>query len=502
MPVTARLPGVCALDPRTPVLVGAGQYTQRDTSSGTSPLELMTHAVDAAVTDTGSNDILRRVGSVGVVDSFSWGSADPAALLAAEVGIQPTETLYTHTSGTSPIELLADCATRIQYGSLDAALITGGEAVKSLMSGRYSGGPKQPEGTAPSTMLGSDTEPNHAVEKSAELLLPVGFYPLFENAIRGAAGRDLGAHVDWLGKLWARFSEVAAKNPHAFNTEFPDADRIASADEGNRMVALPYRKLMTANIFVDQAAALVLCSVGTARELGIPSERWVFPHSTGLADERWFVTERPELHRSPALAASTGAVLGEAGLGIDDVALLDLYSCFPSAVQVAATELGVDLADESRPPTVTGGLTFAGGPGSNYVTHSLATLVGMLRACPTDHALATAVGWYLTKHAAVVLSGSPSGRPFTAHDLRGELKRAPSKPIVAGATGTAGVVTYTVMYARTGEPERAIVVAECPDGARTAVASTDQATIRAMLETDPLGGTVELTSDASFIPSM
>ena len=39
---------------------------------------------------------------------------------------------------------------------------------------------------------------------------------------------------------------------------------------------------------------------------------------------------------------------------------------------------------EERDLTVTGGMTFAGGPWNNYVTHGVATMVGVLREDPGD----------------------------------------------------------------------------------------------------------------------
>ncbi|WP_020666620.1 hypothetical protein [Amycolatopsis nigrescens] len=485
------------MDPRTPVLVGAGQYTSRAPSS--TPLELMRLAAEAAIADTGAADLATRPGravNVAVVDSFSWGTSDPGSMLATELGISPAETVYTRTGGTGPVELLADAAERIRLGT-DVVLIAGGEAVRSLSKGSYSGGPKQPAGTAPTRLLGVDRDAAHPAETAAKLVLPLAFYPLLENAIRADAGRDLPAQVAAIGRLWGRFAEVAKTNPHAWVTDPPGPDAITETGPGNRMAALPYRKLMTANIFVDQAAALVLCSAEAATAAGIPRDRWVFPHASAAAQDHWFVSQRPHLHRSPAIAATGRAALGHAGVGIDDFAHLDLYSCFPSAVQVAATEFGIDLTD-SRPPTVTGGLTFAGGPGSNYVTHSIAALVHRLRAEPSAPALATAVGWYLTKHAAVVLSAYPPATAYAHHEVSAEVAALPSREIAVDPSGDATIETYTVVHDRAGEPERGIVLCALPGGARAVAASERAAELDGLLEGDPLGAKVQLTGVSSF----
>ena len=47
-----------------------------------------------------------------------------------------------------------------------------------------------------------------------------------------------------------------------------------------------------------------------------------------------------------------------AGVEAQDLDMVDVYSCFPVAVQIASRELKLDT---TRPLTVTGGLTWAGG---------------------------------------------------------------------------------------------------------------------------------------------
>ena len=115
------------------------------------------------------------------------------------------------------------------------------------------------------------------------------------------------------------------------------------------MISWPYTKLMNSNNMVDQGAALILTSVEAATRLGIPTDRWVFPYAGTDAHDTYSISERAELHRSPAIRIGGARALELAGLGIDDMDHVDLYSCFPSAVQVAATELGLPVDDPARP---------------------------------------------------------------------------------------------------------------------------------------------------------
>ncbi|RJQ77820.1 acetyl-CoA acetyltransferase [Pseudonocardiaceae bacterium YIM PH 21723] len=460
------------MDPRTPVIVGSGQFTVTDRSVPTSTKAILVEAAQRALADTGAGERLRaKTQSVGVVNTVTWWVGDHAAEIAAELGITPTETVGSHIGGTAPLEHLRDACARIAQGELSVAVITGGEAVKAMNDGRYVADAPV-EGPAPTRVLGTDRVAVHELELATGLGLPTQIYPLFEHALRAADGQsraDLDAEI---GALWARLAEVAKSNPHAWDTSAPDADTILSS----RMIADPYRKLLTANIQVDQGAALVVCSAEAAEAAGVPKERWVFPHAVALGNDHWFVSSRDELHRSPAIAGIGSALRDHTGLGTGEIAHLDLYSCFPSAVRIAARELGVDLTD--RVPSVTGGLTFSGGPANNYVTHSVATMVDRLREDPAATGLCTAVGWFLTKHGGAVLSGRPPAREFGA--LSVDVSGLPSREIVSGGSGT--VETFTVEHDRYGQ-RTGFVLYRTESGAR----GVGQVSDVDSLDCDPIG---------------
>lgn len=478
-------------DPHAPILVGVGQHSRRPGEPEASPLELIVRAARLAGERPGAERLLKRAESVRVVDCLSWPVPDPGALVAEALGVRPAETVRTLTSGTGPLDLLADGCTEIQAGRLDVVLIAGAEAIVPFMSasreGRPTGWPEQPADARPTRLLGSDRAASHEAELTAGLLAPIHYYPWFENALCAAAGRAPDESREWLAQLWHRFAVVAEANPEAWTREAPSVREIATAGEDNRMVAFPYSKLMTANIQVDQGAALLLCSARAADEAGIAPESRVFVHASAAAHDHWFAASRQDLHRSPAIAACARASLGHAGIDVDEVAHLDLYSCFPSAVQVAAGELGIDLSSDARPPTVTGGLTFAGGPGSNYVTHSLATMSERLREDPGAFGFLTGVGWYMTKHANAVLSTRQPARPYAHFDPQSEVDAQPRREIVAAAGIEGPVESFTVTYERDGAPSRAIASCLRPDGSRALASSAEPEAIQALLAGAPVG---------------
>jgi acetyl-CoA C-acetyltransferase len=498
---------VSTIDPRTPVLVGTGQVTDRPAKgevTSRSPLDLMVEAARTAAADAGpgGDALLRKVESVGIVDIFCWSVPDPGALVARELGISPRETVRTVIGGNSPIALLADAAGRIARGELDVALLGGGEVGTAfraaMMSGGSTGWEDQPEGTAPTRVLGTDRPPSHQAELDAGLAFPVSYYPLFEHRLRHAAGRTTQEQRAWIGEWWARYSALAAEHPQGWAQEAMTAEQLATPGPRNRLISDPYTRHMNADIGVDQAAMLLVTSAGAAEAAGIPRDRWVFVHGTAAAADHWFVGEREHLDRSPAIRASGEALFGHTGTSADDVALVDLYSCFPCAVQVGANELGFVVDDPARPLTVTGGLALFGGPANNYVTHSLATLADRARERPDELALASAVGWYLTKHGLALLSATPPSTPYAHHDVQATVDATPTREIAEAPSGTWTVETFTAAYDREGAPTVGSVVALDADGRRGFGRSEDPAVLATLLGDDPIDGAVELDGQGGF----
>ncbi len=492
------------MDERTPVIVGAGQVLRRDEPGGEScePAALIVEALRRAGEDSATADrLLRRADSVRCVPVIAWPYADVAALVAEDLGARPRETVQSSAiGGDGPQRLLNDTCAAIAAGQLDVALLGGGEAVAGLRAARLAGGAprwrSQDESARPTRVVGEDRDPLNAAETAAALQPPVFMYALLESAVRAASGADRETHLGRIAGLWSRFSQVAAENPHAWIQRAYTPAQIATPTPENRLVCAPYTKLLTANIQVNMASGLIVCSARAARQARVPSERWVFVHAGAQAHDEWHVSERAQLAASPAIRAVCAAALDHAQVALDGVAHIDLYSCFPSAVQIAARELGLAIDDPARPLTVTGGLTFAGGPGNNYAGHAIATLVDRLREDPSAFGLATALGWYVTKHAAGVYSARPPRGPFASLDARPP--QAPARRALTAYTGPATIEAHTVVYQRDGSPEAAIVSALTPEGGRALVRTVDHDLIELVLGADPIGWRVNVTGATGF----
>jgi acetyl-CoA C-acetyltransferase len=483
------------IDPRTPVLVGVAQCSQRpdDPADAAEAVALMQRMVESAAADAGAPDLLRKLDLVGVVYG-AWAYSDPGRLIADALGSSGARTALSFHGGNTPQSFVNAIARRIAGGELEVAVITGAETIWSRRRQRAAGVERHvtaQEGVEPDERFGADVTMSSPFEKSRGFEMPVHYYPTFESAIRASRGETIEQHRDRVAELWSRFSAVAAANPHAWRRDHLTPEQVRSADRGNRMVGFPYTKAMNSNWDLDQAAALLLCSAGAAEAAGVPRERWVFPWAGTDAHDTYLVSNRRDLHSSPAIGAAGRRLFELADVDVDDVAHIDLYSCFPSAVQVAAAELGLDLG---RQLTVTGGLTFAGGPLNNYVTHSIATMADVLRTDPGSIGLCTANGGYLTKHALGLYSTEPPAGGFRWADCQDEVDRVPSVPAAEDHTGAVTVEAYTVMHGAEG-PETGLFALRTPDGARTFGHATDPTLLQQVMAEEAIGRRATLTGE-------
>jgi acetyl-CoA C-acetyltransferase len=290
---------------------------------------------------------------------------------------------------------------------------------------------------------------------------------------------------------------VAQGNPYAWSRTPVTAEQIWQPNEGNRMISWPYTKLMNSNSMVDQGAAVILASAENATRLQIPSERWVFPYAGTDAHDTYAVGERLELSGSPAIRIGGSRALELAGAGVDDIDLIDVYSCFPSAVQVAAAELGLPLGDAGRPLTVTGGLTFAGGPWNNYVTHSVATMAGRLAGRSGMRGLITANGGYLTKHSFGIYGSEPPGHEFRWEDVQSAIDAEPTRKAEVEWSGVGSVEAWTTPFDRNGSAEKAFVAVRTPEDSRTLAVVADPGEAAATVREDIAGAAVVVRPDGT-----
>lgn len=477
-----------------PVIVGVGQVTDRrsDYKTALHPLELSKLSVDKAVDDCECRNILKVIDLVSVVNMISWNYGNPPACLSEILQIKPEYKEYSTMGGNTPQYIINKTADRIARGEIKAALITGAEAFYTVGKARKEGHSiRWPRSADPEfTEVGDPRGGTNAIEGLHSADRPINIYPLFENALRYEKGISIEEHRNNLGEFCAGYSRIAASDPYAWFREERSPEQIKEVTDDNRMICFPYTKYMNSVLSVNQAASVILTGTETARKLNIPEYKWVYLHGGADAADTWFVSERSSYTYSPALKEIADKSLEMAGIGREDIDFFDLYTCFPSAAIIGAKSIGLDL-NNLPPLTITGGLMNFGGPGNNYVMHSIAHAVERLRKNQDKYGFVSGVGWYLTKHSAGIYSRIEPSKEWECNASAGIQERINNLkyPLICEKPdGTAAVETYTVVHHRSGEPMIGIVAARLEDGRRCwACTEKDTDLFRAM-ETDEFIG--------------
>ncbi|MGA2836132.1 MAG: acetyl-CoA synthetase [Acidimicrobiales bacterium] len=440
------------VDPRTPCIIGAARRTWRDRPVP-EPLLLWEEVARAAAADAGCPSALADLQSLQVVYCQSWQYDRPCDRLAERLGARPAQRGYSGLGGSVPLRLTADAASSMADGGPDLALVVGGEALATLRHHPDPAWSFPPDEPRPFPITLDRLEAAHGIYQAYLT------FALLDTARRIHRAQGIDSYRTGLGELLAPLSSVAAAQPeHAWFPVAHDPEEIIRPTAANRMVATPYTKLMTAVMDVDMAAGVLVATEARADSLGVPTDRRVYLWGSGTAEEPAAMASRPDLWRSPAMASAMAQALGT--LTIDDVAHLDLYSCFGASLQFARDALGIG---DDRALTVTGGLPYHGGPGSNYATHALAAMVEALRGDPGARGLVTGVGMHMTSHAATVWSATPPPSPPTGPSAPSPV--ADGVPVTAGAEGPATVATFSTTYGREG-PEWTALICDLPDGSR------------------------------------
>lgn len=483
----------------TPVLFAWSAVEQRETDHRTAldAAGLMIKATRHALPGVSGEAILRQVDWIGVPEGTTR-YPDPGRLVGTAIGAGRARTIVAKV-GVLQQSLITAALVAVQSGSSKVALVCGGEAKFRDQCARRA------DDVAPISHQAPDVHPDETWAPEAELVLPceaaaglrtaAGFYAIMESAWRALHGHDVASSRRQLGELYAPFTETAARNPHANRRAVHSAAEIWEDSDQNPMIAFPYTRRMASAWTVDQAAALLIGTAGTARSLGIPQERWLYPSIAVESNAVSPLVARADMTRSFLMRLMSEVASEATGMTLSDVDHFDLYSCFPIAVKLAAEALG--LASD-RNLTVTGGMPFAGGPYNNYVLQATCRAADILvNAGRPETALVSCVSGLYSKHGFTIWSAAPPRRAFQALDCTHAVRAVERLlPVARYPAGFATISGYTVLY-RDSRPERAIVVADLPDDTRAIAASLDPSLIERLLGREPVGRRIVLR-DGSF----
>ncbi|MGP3966557.1 acetyl-CoA acetyltransferase [Streptomyces sp. 6N223] len=502
-----------SLDPRTPVVIGVGQSSERLEDPDyrrLSPVELAAAAAREALADTAADPatVTSAIDTVAGVRQFEIsipGAAAPLGLsdnyprsVAHRIGAAPARAILEVVGGQAPQHLVNEMAATIARGDAQAALVFGSEAISTVQAlagtedrpdfTEHVGGQLEDRGWGLEGLMSPHLASHGLTDVASQ-------YALFDNARRARLGQSREEYAAGMGALFAPFTDIAAKNPHSAAPVRRSAGELVAVTEKNRLIAEPYPRYVVAREKVNQGAAVLVMSVATARRLGVPQDRWVFLHGHADLRER-DVMERADLSRSPAAVMAVEHALEIAGITVADLATLDLYSCFPIAVSNVADGLGI-AADDPRGLTLTGGLPFFGGAGNNYSMHAIAETVQRARTSPGTFGLVGANGGSLSKYSVGVYATTPTAwRPDRSAEFQAHIDAWEAPEEARRADGWATIETYTVTYGRDGT-RTGVVIGRLETDDRRFVALThedDEEMLDLLTADEPIGRRVYVRS--------
>jgi acetyl-CoA C-acetyltransferase len=490
-----------AIEPRTPVIVGVGQAAERIDDAyyrGMSAVELAAAGARAALEDCGADaaKVAASIDTVAGIRQFEISGPAKAVLgksnnyprsVTNRIGADPARAILEVVGGQGPQHLITELAGEIVAGRSEVAMVFGSDATST--NRYFAGADNRPDFSE--TVDGSLEDRGHGLERLISqytvihgLVDAPTQYGLLENARRAGTGLGPKDYLRRMAELFAPFSKVAAENPFAAAPVVRSVEELITVTESNRMISDPYPRLLVARDQVNQGAAALLMSVEAARKLGVPEDNWVYLHGHADMEEQSLLV-RPDLGHSPSAVAAVQEALAVAGLGLDDIATFDLYSCF--AVPVFNICDGVGLAtDDPRGLTLTGGLPFFGGAGNNYSMHAIAETVAQCRSAPGQFGLVGANGGILSKYSVGIYSAAPAEwKPDRSAELQAQVAQASTVPVTEHADGPGTVETYTVRR-DAGRPTGIVIGRLDADDSRFLATTEDDDLIALLTDGEPL----------------
>ncbi len=498
------------VDPRTPVIVGVGQFTERidlPGYRGMSSVELATEAARAALADTGADvgavteaiDVFAALRQFEISTPFSaapLGCSDnyPRSV-AARLGADPARAVLEPLGGSGSQKVVTEFSAAIAAGDAEVVLVLGSENGSTLRHfARREDKPDHSEkvgGQLEDRGYGFEQYMDEYTATHGLTGAPVQ-YGLLDNARRAKLGATVADYRTAMAELFAPFSKVAAKNPFSSSPVERSVDELATVTPENRMICDPYPRLMVARDQVNQGAAVLIMSVAAARRLAVPEGKWVYLHGHADLVEQPLL-DREELGTSVAAEYAVTEALRVAGIGLDEVSTFDLYSCFPFPVFTVCDTTGL-ATDDPRGLTLTGGLPFFGGPGNSYSLHGIAETVLSMRDNPGRFGLVGANGGVMSKYSVGVYSTLPAGwAADRSAELQARINARPRVAVTRHPEGTGIIETYSVRY-DWPETTGVIIGRLDADGSRFMAMTTDADLLALLTEGDPLGAAITVTA--------
>lgn len=488
--------------PEQIVITGWGQITQPKLSKPPflDPIDMMERAARDAGELAGAS-AWSNIDALLVVRTQSRNLQQADLAVAKRLGLSPSISKVSGIGGEVPQHFVNQAAGMLARGEAKAVLICGAETFYPRSADAVTGEAALIQGI-PDDYDADDAVGSDEVEQRHGLTMPIHGFPMFENALWAASGLSREAWLNHVGNMWSGFSEIAARHPNAWTRDAISAENIITPTPDNRPICFPYTKRMVSLVSADIGAAIVMTTASLAKESNSSVKPVYFLGGGFAKDRQRFLSHKEDFTHSPPLATAAANAQKRAGLKVQDIEGFDLYSCFPCAVSVAKRVLKISN-DDPRELTTTGGLGFFGGPGSNYALHGIATLSQKISEGKFKTGMTTAIGWFMHKYAVGIYSDTPGDHDFTQDDMIDDANPEAGRPPVARVDsydGEGTIDTYTVLYNRERNPEKAIVIGSTEDGLRfIANTPTDGATFERFILENQVGKRVSVKASAGDI---
>ncbi len=460
-----------------PVIIGIGSIQQKgDYKSLDEALILMDIATKKAIKDTNNEDIKNYIEEIHIPKGY-WRYRDPGKWIATKNNFKDVKTSV-YKIGVLQQSLINSCCNKILNKEIGASLIVGGEArYKLLLSQIKNKYFKEIELNENPNFYIKAKDEIHLDEEKAELgMMAVGYYAILESAFRSNKNISISNQLDYVAGMYEYFSKVASRNKDAWTDSAFDANEVKNITQKNSLQAFPYNKYHCTSWNVNQSAAILICSEKIANELKIPQEKRVYPLASSENNHMIGTLQRPKLFEQYGMQLAAEYILEICQKLKIKPNFYDLYSCFPVAVQMFAESLNLN---DYKKFTITGGMSFAGGPLNSYVLHSLTKLISKIRKTKDSSGIVTGVSGMMTKQSYAIFSSNPL-MIFNHKDFT-EVAAKKEKPIEISTLkeGTGIVIGYTILNKTEGK-YKAVIFIDCSDNKRKLITSDDMSIIKSM----------------------
>jgi len=471
-----------------PVVIGIsslqqkGEFNELDES-----LVLMEKAAMQAVEDTSNLKIINYIDEIRVPKGF-WSYRDPGRWIARKNSFNPNLKTYVTKIGVLQQNLINEACIKIQNDEIKASLIVGGESrykkIKAILENKEFIETKLEEN--PDFYIKADEDLYTREEVEQLGLMAVGYYSVIETALRNMMNEDIDNHAERLSEMYENFSKIAAKRVDSWLEEPIAKEVILKTSKENKMMSYPYNKFHCTSWNVNQSAAIIICSEKLADHLEIPKINRAYPLISSENNHMISLQQRPKLHESFGLSLAAEVILKEVKKNNIKLDAYDLYSCFPSAVQMFSNALHIKK-DEIQ--TLTGSMAFAGGPLNSYVLHSSVEMIKQIRKKIIKNGLITGVSGMMTKQSFCIWSNNYK-EDFKHVDVTKEAATIEKAlPVSTRLSGIGRIVGFT--FFKENEARKLVIYIDDEYGCRGIISSHNEDHIEFFKKNDCIDKKVE-----------